>query len=234
MNDKTPRYRPIQCKPHRTTQLPQRRQRRLGQRGQKYPDSRQRRLGQRRQKYPGSLSLLPRSRKQRHAARTGSIEAGTMLTRGAGRLIIGAGAVTATNDQVQAGEQSEPRPRRSALKLQQSARMKRREFITLLGGTAVAWPLAARAAMPVIGWVSGLVGASATDRVPAFDQGLAETGYVDGRNVAVEYHWAEAQYDRLPALVADLVRRQVTVIVATGGSTALPPPKPRAPERGFF
>src|SRR5262249_18831852 len=93
---------------------------------------------------------------------------------------------------------------------------------------------AQQAAMPAIGWVSGLVGASATDRVPAFDQGLAETGYVDGRNVAVEYHWAEAQYDRLPALVADLVRRQVTVIVATGGSTALPPTKPRAPERGFF
>jgi putative tryptophan/tyrosine transport system substrate-binding protein len=101
--------------------------------------------------------------------------------------------------------------------------MKRREFITLLGGAAT-WPLGARAqppAMPVVGWLSGLSGASSTDSVRAFGQGLAETGYVDGRNVAVEYHWAEGQYDRLPALVADLVRRQVTVIAATEGNAAL-------------
>jgi putative tryptophan/tyrosine transport system substrate-binding protein len=80
--------------------------------------------------------------------------------------------------------------------------MKRREFITLLGGAA-AWPLAARAqqtSMPVVGWLSGLSGASSTDRVRAFRQGLAETGFVDGQNVAIEYHWAEAQYDRLPVM----------------------------------
>jgi ABC-type uncharacterized transport system substrate-binding protein len=102
--------------------------------------------------------------------------------------------------------------------------MRRRTFITLLGGAAATWPLAAAAqqpAMPVIGWLSGLSGASSTDSVRAFGQGLAETGYVDGRNVAVEYHWAESQYDRLPALVADLVRRQVTVIAATEGNAAL-------------
>jgi putative tryptophan/tyrosine transport system substrate-binding protein len=99
----------------------------------------------------------------------------------------------------------------------------RRQFIALLGAAAV-WPLAARAqqtSMPVVGWLSGLSGASSTDRVPAFRQGLAETGFVEGQNVAVEYHWAEAQYDRLPALVADMVRRQVTVIAATEGNAAL-------------
>jgi putative tryptophan/tyrosine transport system substrate-binding protein len=101
--------------------------------------------------------------------------------------------------------------------------MRRRQFIALLGGAAT-WPLGARAqppAMPVVGWLSGLSGASSADSVRAFGQGLAETGYVDGRNVAVEYHWAEGQYDRLPALVADLVRRQVTVIAATEGNAAL-------------
>jgi len=101
--------------------------------------------------------------------------------------------------------------------------MIRREFITLVGGAAAAWPLAARAQrppMPVIGFFHS---ASDTlpDRLRAFRQGLKDTGYVEGENVATAYRWAENEIDRLPELVAELARRQVTVLVTIGNATTL-------------
>ena len=101
--------------------------------------------------------------------------------------------------------------------------MRRREFITLVGGAAIEWPLAGRAqqaAMPVVGFVNIRSPEPSGRNATAFRKALNETGYVEGQNVMVEYHWLEGRYDRLPSLMADLVRRRVAVITTPGLSQA--------------
>ena len=105
--------------------------------------------------------------------------------------------------------------------------MRRRDFIAGLG-SAAAWPLAARAqqtALPLVGFINGRSPDTASREAAAFRKGLNESGYVEGQNVTVEYHWLEGQYDRLPALLADLVRRRVTVIATPGGTQVAPAAK---------
>jgi putative ABC transport system substrate-binding protein len=102
--------------------------------------------------------------------------------------------------------------------------MRRRDFIKGIGGLSVAWPLAARAQqqiVPVVGYVGGQTPDLWADRLRAFRQGLSESGYVEGQNVMIEYVWAEGQYDRFPALVAELIRRPVTVIAAPASTAAV-------------
>src|SRR5216117_2078125 len=102
--------------------------------------------------------------------------------------------------------------------------MRRRDFITGIAGSAVAWPFSAHAqqrAMPVIGFIGASSPNLIANHLRAFHQGLSETDHIEGRNVAIEYRWAEGHNDRLPALAADLVRRQVAVIAAAGTPSSL-------------
>jgi putative ABC transport system substrate-binding protein len=102
--------------------------------------------------------------------------------------------------------------------------MRRREFICITGAAAAVWPLVARAqqsAMPVIGVLHGVAAAQWTDRMTGFHKGLGEAGFLEGRNVAIEYRWAEGQFDRLPAMAANLIGRKVTVILAGASDVAI-------------
>ena len=98
--------------------------------------------------------------------------------------------------------------------------MRRREFITLVGGAAAVWPLTARAQQPVVGFMSGRAPDDSAHLVAAFQQGLAERGFSEGQNVAIEFRWADGDYDRLPALAADFVGRGVAVLVGVGGDVS--------------
>src|SRR5260370_337111 len=117
-----------------------------------------------------------------------------------------------------------PPPSRNRWRQMRVNHLGRREFITLRGGAAVVWPLSARAqqpAMPVIGWISSRSQTDSADVVSAFRQGLSETGFAEGKGLAIEYRWADGQYDRLPAMASDLVRRPVNLIVAVGGAVSV-------------
>jgi putative ABC transport system substrate-binding protein len=110
-----------------------------------------------------------------------------------------------------------------------ASHIERRKFLATLGGAAAVWPLAARGqqpAMPVVGFLSSVSQAQTRHMVAAFQRGLGETGYVDGRNAAIEYRFVDGQYDRLPALASEMVRRPVSLILAAG-----PPPCTPAPTR---
>jgi putative ABC transport system substrate-binding protein len=114
--------------------------------------------------------------------------------------------------------------RKKTAKTNLGNRANRREFVTLLGGAAVAWPLAARAqqqAMPVVGYLSSLTQADSVNFDAAFRRGLSEMGYVEGQNVSIEYRWITDRYDPLPAMAVDLVQRQVAMIGAFGPPAVL-------------